>query len=59
VARGYEENMLNARTDSPTCTCQSLRILMVSSATMKWALQSLDITSAFLQGNGIEREVYF
>ena len=25
---------------------------------MKWAINSLDVTSAFLQGNGIEREVF-
>ena len=58
VARGFEEKVHNARTDSPTCSRQSLRIAFVTASTMKWDLQSLDITSAFLQGNGIERDVF-
>ena len=58
VARGFEEKMHNARTDSPTCSRQSLRIAFATASNMKWVLQSLDITSAFLQGNGIEREVF-
>ena len=58
VARGFEEKIHNARTDSPTCSRQSLRITFVAASTMKWELQSLDITSAFLQGNGIARDVY-
>ena len=56
VARGFEEKIHNARTDSPTCSRQSLRITFVAASTMKWELQSLDITSAFLQGNGIARD---
>ena len=58
VARGFEEKIHNARTDSPTCSRQSLRITFAAASTMKWELQSLDITSAFLQGNGIARDVY-
>ena len=58
VARGFEESVHNARTDSPTCSRQSLRLCFVTCATMKWAINSLDVTSAFLQGNGIEREVF-
>ena len=58
VARGFEERMNTARTDSPTCSRQSLRMAFVTASTMNWTIQSLDITSAFLQGNGIERNVY-
>ena len=58
VARGFEETILNARTDSPTCSRQALRIVFATAATMNWTLQSLDIRAAFLQGNGIERTVY-
>ena len=53
VARGFEESVHTARTDSPTCSRQSLRLCFVTCATMKWAINSLDVTSAFLQGNGI------
>ena len=58
VARGFEERMNDARTDSPTCSRQSLRMAFVTASTMKWKIHSMDITSAFLQGNGIERNVY-
>ena len=58
VARGFEENILNVRTDSPTCSRQSLRFCFVTAAIMRWELHSLDITSAFLQGNTIERDVH-
>ena len=58
VARGFEENIHNARTDSPTCSRQSLNIAFATASAMKWILQSLDISSAFLQGNGITRDVF-
>ena len=58
VARGFEEKASNARTDSPTCSRQSLRMAFIMTSTMGWQIQSLDITSAFLQGNSIERDVF-
>ena len=44
--------------DSPTCTKESLRIVFTVSATEKWKIQSLVISAAFLQGNGIQRDLY-
>ena len=58
VARGFEEKDLSLRTDSPTCSKYALRLVMVSAVTHKWTINSLDIASAFLQGNPIEREIY-
>ena len=58
VARGFEEGILNTRTDSPTCSRQSLRFCFATAAMMNWEIHSLDISSAFLQGNNIKREVY-
>ena len=58
VARGFEENSNDARTDSPTCSRQSLRMAFIITSTMGWQIQSLDITSAFLQGNSIKRDVF-
>ena len=46
------------QTDSPTCSRQSLRMIFITAASMKWKLHSLDITSAFLQGNKINRDVF-
>ena len=56
-ARGFEEEQ-NFRTDSPTCSRESVRILLSTLASNKWELSSIDITRAFLQGEPIERTVY-
>lgn len=60
VARGFEEDTHSAeiRTDSPTCSRYSLRLLFVAVAMHKWKIHSLDISSAFLQSDKIERELY-
>ena len=58
VARGFEEDSSQMKIDSPTCSKQSLRMLFLTAATKRWAIKSIDIASAFLQGNAIEREVY-
>ena len=58
VARGFEEDTTNIRKDSPTCSKESIRILVALSAAMKWKIHSLDIKSAYLQGNRIERDIY-
>ena len=58
VARGYEEDSSGRRTDSPTCSKQSLRMLFTVASSMSWELNSIDITAAFLQGNDIERDVF-
>ena len=59
VARGFEENLnKDTRTDSPTCSKQSLRLCFVTASIMSWELYSLDVTSAFLQDNLIERDVF-
>ena len=58
VARGFEERKTESRTDSPTCSRQSLRMAFVTAATMNWEIESLDVSSAFLQGNAIKRDVY-
>ena len=58
VARGFEEKDKELRKDSPTCSKESLRIALAIISSYKWKLHSLDVTSAFLQGNKIEREVY-
>ena len=59
VARGFEENMLQEqRRDSPTCTKDSLRTVMSVVASYNWECNAIDIKSAFLQGDPIEREVF-
>ena len=58
VALRFEEKSMNERADSPTCSCQALRMAFVLASIMLWELHSLNITLAFLQGNNIEREVF-
>ena len=59
MARGFEEGEDSSiRRDSPTCMKESLRLTLVTAASKGWRIESLDIKSAFLQGQKIERDVY-
>ena len=58
VARGYLEDTSNIASKSPTCTKEGLRLLLCIIGTHEWTIQALDIKSAFLQGNQMERVVY-
>ena len=49
VARGFEENLQDRRTDSPTCSRQALRPSFATASSMRWNLYSLDVSCAFLQ----------
>ena len=56
-ARGFEEQQ-NFRTDSPTCSREGNKAVLSIIASKKWTLNSLDVKTAFLQGNVIERTVH-
>ena len=58
VARGFEENSEGYRTDSPTCSKYALRTVMMTASVKRWRINSIDVASAFLQGNKIDREIY-
>ena len=58
VARGFEEMLIDKRVDSPTCSRQGLRLVFATASTMGWKLKAMDVSSAFLQGREIKREVY-
>ena len=57
VARGFEEMCL-MQTDSPTVSKPAIRLMFALSASLKWPVETMDITSAFLQSNKMEREVF-
>ena len=57
VARGFEEEE-TFRSDSPTLSMAGLRIITTIAASKAWVLQTTDITSAFLQGNSLNRQVF-
>ena len=57
--RGYEEQEVNLRTDdSPTCSRESLRIVLSITASNNWKCRSFDKKATFLQGSQIERDIY-
>ena len=58
VARGYEEESLSIRTDSPTVSRENLRLVSTIAVSHSWEINSMDVKSAFLQGFEIDREVY-
>ena len=58
VARGFEEDSDKLRTDSPTCSRISFRLLIAVAASKSWRLNSIDISSAFLQGDKLDRALY-
>ena len=58
VARGFEEDKSQLRTDSPTCSKDSLRMLLTILSAYEWQLKSIDIKSAFLQGSNIARDIF-
>ena len=58
VARGYEDDLHDEQTDSPTINKDSLKLAFMISASKQWEIHSLDIKAAFLQGQPLTREVY-
>ena len=55
--RGFKENV-DPRSDSPTASKESLNILMAVAANENFSIENIDVTSAFLQGKELEREVF-
>ena len=58
VVRGFEEDSLNIQKDSPTCSREALRLSLAVASSKCWNVHSLDIKSAYLQGEPIDREIY-
>ena len=59
VARGFEERNIVEDTESPTCGKQALRLVFLTAASNSWQMQSIDIYSAFVQGNELTRDEFF
>ena len=58
VARGFEEYQGDLQKDSPTCAHESLGLILAIIAQRKWKVNSMDIKTAFLQGQSLEKIVY-
>ena len=59
VARGFEDSEVKGRqTDSPTCSKESIHIVLAIIASKGWKCRMLDVKTAFLQGEQLDRNVY-
>ena len=56
TAKGFQEEG-DFPTDSPTVQKHSIRLLLAIAVQNKWDISTTDISSAFLQGNKLDREV--
>ena len=57
TARGYEETA-EVPKDSPTMQKPTLRLLLTLATLFGWIIKAVDVSSAFLQGNKLDREVF-
>ena len=55
--RGFQETIV-PKSDSPTISAEALRTVLAIAANEKFNLVTLDVTSAFLQGKEIQRELF-
>lgn len=58
VVRGFEEVEEIGQADSPTGDKATLRFVLALAASENWKLQSIDIKSAYLQADTLDREVF-
>ena len=59
VLRGFQEaGLRDLDTFSPTCSKSSWRVLLTVAFYRGWASIGVDISTAFLQGGALQREVY-
>ena len=58
VVRGYEENTENMQKDAPTCSREAIRILITIASAMHWNCHTIDVKSAYLQGDNIKWDIY-
>ena len=58
VARGFEEEMEEWEKDAPTCNAETLKFCLSIIAMKGWKCNTIDVKTAYLQGEIIQREVY-
>src|SRR6201990_1506556 len=58
VARGFEEEGEEMITESPTCSGELLRMCLTIMKMKEWKCNSIDIKTAYLQGDRIKRKVW-
>ena len=58
VIRGFEEDTKDIEKASPTCSSEGLKMVLTVMAQNNWKPRTMDIKTAFLQGNNLEREIF-
>ena len=58
VIRGFEEQDKDLEKASPTCSSEGLKMVLAIMAQNEWYPKTMDIKTAFLQGNKLERDVF-
>ena len=58
VAKGFEEQNSDILMNSPTCSKEGLRFVLALIVHNEWKINSIDIKTAFLQGEDIDRELF-
>ena len=57
TAKGFQEEIA-VRSDSPTISKSTFRIMLAVAVQHRWPVKTTDITSAFLQGDTVDRKIY-
>ena len=55
---GFQEDNSEILSDSPTCSKESMRLILNIIASSKWLCWSIDLKLAFLQNRNIDRAIY-
>ena len=58
LAKGFQEDNSDILSNSPTCSKESMRLVLNIITSSKWLWWSIDIKSAFFQNKNIDRVVY-
>ena len=58
VVRGFEEEGEHLVTDAPTCSGEVLRFCLTVMEWMRWECRTIDIRTAYLQGNQMKRKIW-
>ena len=57
VVRGFEEKKIEGRTEAPMCSSEGLKICLSVIKREGWKVRSIDVKTAYLQGENIERTI--
>ena len=58
VAKGFEEKGRDLSIDAPTSAPKTLKVCVAKISEKGWKIHSLDIKTAYLQGDEIKRTIY-